>query len=82
MQGNVTVDKSILYADKPVYFPWRPRLWLAARNLMLYQAIAQGLALSWALLTPGTAGTQPVIWCEYPCLGGHLIFGVANSGGW
>ena len=64
LQGNVKVDKSILYADKAVYFPWRPRLWLAARKLILYQAIAQGLALAWALLTPATAGTQPVIWCK------------------
>lgn len=39
-QGTAKVDKSILYADKAVYFPWRPRLWLAARNLILYQARA------------------------------------------
>ena len=30
LQGGVEVDKDIRFADKAVYFPWRPRciLWL------------------------------------------------------
>lgn len=40
-QGDVKVDKSILYADKARYFPWRPRLYLAPNKLVLYQGIAQ-----------------------------------------
>ncbi len=64
-QGNVSVEKDVLYADRAKYFPWRPRLWMAAYDILLYSALAQALMLAWALLSPVTAGTQPVIWCEW-----------------
>lgn len=62
LKGNISVEKDVLYADRAKFFPWRPRLWLAAYDILLYAAIAQALMAAWALLTPGTAGTQPVIW--------------------
>lgn len=61
----MSVEKDVLYADRAKYFPWRPRLWMAAKDILLYSALAQALMLSWALLSPLTAGTQPVIWCEW-----------------
>lgn len=61
MQGNVSVEKDILYADRPKFFPWRPRVWMAAYDILIYSAAAQALMLAWALLSPMTAGTQPVI---------------------
>ena len=132
-QGNVSVEKDVLYADRAKFFPWRPRLWMAAYDILLYSALAQvrrrllhtrfvagqcgcmlmragvrlrrrgvfkwtglwvrnacldtarvawasltssfsalcvsvcvqALMLAWALLSPLTAGTQPVIWCEW-----------------
>lgn len=68
-QGNVSVEKDVLYADRAKYFPWRPRLWMAAYDILLYSALAQALMLAWALLSPLTAGTQPVIWCEWSAAG-------------
>ena len=65
--GGGGVEKEVLYADRARYFPWRPRLWMAARDILLYSAIAQALLLAWALLTPLTAGSQPVIWGERRC---------------
>jgi DNA polymerase delta subunit 1 len=70
LQGKAEVDKDVIYADRARYFPWRPRLFLAEQKVMLYTGIAQAVLLAWALLSPLTAGTQPVIWCE--CCGGHL----------
>jgi DNA polymerase delta subunit 1 len=66
MQGKGAVDKDVLYADRARYFPWRPRFFLAERQVVLYAGIAQALLLAWALLSPLTAGTQPVIWCKWP----------------
>ena len=63
--GAASVDKSILYADRARYVPWRPRVFLADRTLALYSGIAQAVLLAWALLSPATAGTQPVVWCEF-----------------
>lgn len=63
MQGGVKVDKNVLYADRARFFPWRPRLYLAGKQLILYSGIAQAVLLAWALLSPMTAGTQPVVWC-------------------
>lgn len=65
LQGSAPVDKSVLYADRARYFPWRPRLFLAERNVVVYSGIAQAVLLAWALLSPLTAGTQPVVWCEF-----------------
>jgi len=65
LQGNAQVDKNVLYADRARYFPWRPKLWLAEQKVIMYSAIAQFAFLAWALLSPMTAGTQPVIWCTY-----------------
>jgi len=65
LQGKAPVDKEILYADRARYFPWRPRLFLAERTVILYSGIAQAVLLAWALLSPLTAGTQPVVWCKY-----------------
>lgn len=61
----MSVEKDVLYADRAKFFPWRPRLWMAARDILLYSAVAQALMLAWALLSPLTAGTQPIIWCEW-----------------
>lgn len=61
----MSVEKDVLYADRAKFFPWRPRLWLAAYDILLYSALAQALMLAWALLSPLTAGTQPVIWCKW-----------------
>ena len=60
----MSVEKEVLYADRAKYFPWRPRLWMAAKDILLYSALAQALMLAWGLLSPLTAGTQPVIWGE------------------
>lgn len=65
LSGAAPVDKSVQYADRARYFPWRPRLWLAERTVILYTGIAQALLLAWALLSPMTAGTQPVVWCTF-----------------
>ena len=63
MQGGVEVDKDVLYADRAKFFPWRPRLYFSGKKIMLYAGLAQMLLLAWALITPTTAGTQPVVWC-------------------
>ena len=62
LSGGAPVDKNVLYADRARYFPWRPKIWLAEQKVIMYSAIAQGVLLAWALLSPLTAGTQPVIW--------------------
>ena len=43
-QGGATVEKEILYADRARYFPWRPRLWMAAYDILAYSAVAQARA--------------------------------------
>ena len=65
LQGNTSVDKNVLYADRARYFPWRPRIFLAERQVILYAGISQAVLLAWALLSPLTAGTQPVVWCTF-----------------
>jgi len=65
LQGNAEVDKSVLYADRARYFPWRPKLFIAETKVIMYSAIAQFAFLAWALLSPMTAGTQPVVWCTF-----------------
>lgn len=65
LQGNAEVDKNILYADRARYFPWRPKLFIAETKVIMYSAIAQFAFLAWALLSPMTAGTQPVVWCTF-----------------
>ena len=62
LQGNTSVDKNVLYADRARFFPWRPRVFFAEKQVILYSGIAQAVLLAWALLTPTTAGTQPVVW--------------------
>ena len=64
LQGNTSVDKNVLYADRARFFPWRPRLFFAERNVIIYAGVAQAVLLAWALLSPMTAGTQPVVWCK------------------
>lgn len=64
LQGKVEVNKDVLYADRARYFPWRPRFAPADKDILLYSGIAQAVLLAWALLTPLTAGTQPVVWGE------------------
>ncbi|EFN52222.1 hypothetical protein CHLNCDRAFT_139072 [Chlorella variabilis] len=73
LKGNVSVEKDVLYADRAKYFPWRPRLWMAAYDILLYSALAQALMLAWALLSPLTAGTQPVIWSAIAGAVGNII---------
>ena len=65
LQGNTSVDKNVLYADRARFFPWRPRIFLADSKVMTYAGVAQAVLLAWALLSPMTAGTQPVVWCKY-----------------
>ncbi|KAL4446293.1 hypothetical protein ABPG77_003100 [Micractinium sp. CCAP 211/92] len=70
---RATVEKDVLYADRAKLFPWRPRLWMAARDILLYSAIAQALMLAWALLSPLTAGTQPIIWSAIAGAVGNVV---------
>lgn len=73
LKGGVSVEKEVLYADRAKYFPWRPRLWMAAKDILLYSALAQALMLAWGLLSPLTAGTQPVIWAAIAGAVGNII---------
>ncbi|KAI7841013.1 hypothetical protein COHA_005241 [Chlorella ohadii] len=73
LKGGVSVEKDVLYADRARYFPWRPRLWMAAYDILMYSAVAQALMLAWALLSPLTAGTQPVIWSAIAGAVGNII---------
>lgn len=73
LKGNVSVEKDVLYADRAKFFPWRPRLWMAARDILLYSAVAQALMLAWALLSPLTAGTQPIIWSAIAGAVGNVV---------
>jgi len=61
LKGGSSVANEVKYADRAVYFPWRPRLHKASKNIILYSGILQALLASWALLLTVTAGTQPVI---------------------
>lgn len=51
----MSVDKDVLYADRARYFPWRPRLWMAAYDILTYSAVAQ----VWAGLTVNMPGCGP-----------------------
>ncbi len=43
----MSVEKDVLYADRARYFPWRPRLWMAAYDILMYSAVAQVRAHGW-----------------------------------
>lgn len=73
LQGNTSVDKNVLYADRARFFPWRPRVFFAERQVMLYAGVAQAVLLAWALLSPMTAGTQPVVWCKFKCISSFIV---------
>jgi DNA polymerase delta subunit 1 len=79
LQGEAPVDKQVLYADRAKFFPWRPRLWMAAYDIQMYAGLAQAAMLAWALLSPLTAGTQPVIWCELGRRAGTDDFGAGDA---
>lgn len=61
VQGGMEVSKDVKFADKPKYFPWRPRRYLAERTYIMVIAGLQAAVLAWALASPATAGQQPVI---------------------
>lgn len=61
VQGGGQVSKDVKYADRPKYFPWRPRKFIADKNYILVIAGLQALAMAWAITSPATAGQQPVI---------------------
>eukprot|EP01023_Acetabularia_acetabulum_P063576 TRINITY_DN79_c0_g1_i1.p1 TRINITY_DN79_c0_g1~~TRINITY_DN79_c0_g1_i1.p1 ORF type:complete len:286 (+),score=26.65 TRINITY_DN79_c0_g1_i1:75-860(+) len=54
-------SKDVAYADKVVYFPWRPRVYRWS-NKMIYISLGINAAcLAWSVLSTLTAQTQPVI---------------------
>jgi len=61
-QGGA-VPNEIKYADKSVYFPWRPKKFMADTKTIQYATAAQVLMILWAVLpfTRDTAGTQPLL---------------------
>ncbi|CAL5225652.1 g8510 [Coccomyxa viridis] len=61
MKGGVEVAKDIRFADKAVYFPWRPRRHNADQKIILYTAVAYAVMAAWSIFTQTTAGTQPLI---------------------
>lgn len=77
----MSVDKDVLYADRARYFPWRPRLWMAAYDILTYSAVAQvcgegscramGLVLIRAQLPNSTSSSSSKPPCE-GCLWQHL----------
>lgn len=60
LQGNVSVGREVRYADRMQIFPWRPRLFVAGRKFILYNAVIQALMLAYGIFNPTT--TQPLIY--------------------
>lgn len=59
--GKVKIDRSVAKADRPVYFPWRPRFYKADQKLMIYAAIAQCLLLGYTAMIGAQSGAEPAI---------------------
>lgn len=59
--GGSEVAKEVKYADRAVFLPWRPRKYVAEVKFIQIVAAAQALLATWAVVTPMTAGTQPLI---------------------
>ena len=59
-QGQVKVDKEILYADRAQFLPWRPRLYPAAQKMVTYSALAQACIIGYGFIS--NAFPIPVIY--------------------
>jgi DNA polymerase delta subunit 1 len=58
--GGTSVPKEVKYADRAVYFPWRPRKFVAEARFIQIVGAVQLLLAAWALLSSVSAGTQPL----------------------
>ncbi|KAK9916355.1 hypothetical protein WJX75_001678 [Coccomyxa subellipsoidea] len=72
LQGGVTVEKDVRYADRAVYFPWRPRFYRAGKDVVLYSGIAHAVMAAWGLLLQASAGTQPIVACAVIGAGANI----------
>ncbi|CAL8466898.1 g6434 [Coccomyxa elongata] len=72
LQGGVAVEKDIKYADRAVYFPWRPRLYKASKEVILYSGIAHAVMAAWGLLLRASAGSQPIVACAVIGAGANI----------
>ncbi|KAK9845608.1 hypothetical protein WJX84_010975 [Apatococcus fuscideae] len=63
LKGGATSDvsKQVKFADRPAFFPWRPRRYNAEKRIMSGTGVAYALLAAWGLMLPLTAGTRPVI---------------------
>jgi DNA polymerase delta subunit 1 len=61
MKGGGDVSKEVKYADRAVYFPWRPRKFVAEARFIQIVGAIQLLLAAWALLSSVSAGTQPLV---------------------
>ncbi|KAK9810781.1 hypothetical protein WJX73_006691 [Symbiochloris irregularis] len=61
LQGGGAVAQEVRFADKAQYFPWRPKRYAAGRNFTLIVGAIQALMIAWCVLSPLTAGTQPLV---------------------
>lgn len=59
--GGGEVAQEVKYADRAVFLPWRPRKYMAEKKFIKIVAGVQALLAAWAVLTPLTAGTQPLL---------------------
>jgi DNA polymerase delta subunit 1 len=59
--GGGEVAKEVRYADRAVYFPWRPRKYVSEARFIQIVGAIQLLLAAWSLLSSVTAGTQPLV---------------------
>eukprot|EP00884_Botryococcus_braunii_P007548 jgi/Botrbrau1/16795/Bobra.150_2s0024.1 len=59
-KGGESIPKEVKFADRAVYFPWRPRRNTAERKIILITAALQSLFALYGVFV-STAGNQPIL---------------------
>lgn len=73
MQGGMKVDKEVAYADRAVYFPWRPRLCVDERKAILRNLAASAVIAAWIFFFADTSFTQPLLFSTALAMVGHYV---------
>mmetsp|Transcript_12476 Transcript_12476/g.35041 ORF Transcript_12476/g.35041 Transcript_12476/m.35041 type:complete len:267 (+) Transcript_12476:110-910(+) len=73
MKGSVQVDKDIRFADRAVFLPWRPRLFVDEKKALLRNLIVAAVLTVWVFLFAETSFTQPLLASTGLAMIGHYV---------
>jgi len=73
LQGGAEVAKEVKYADRAVFFPWRPRVCVDEKKAILRNLIVAAVLAAWSLGFADTCFTQPMIVATGVAIAGNFV---------